>query len=173
MKPRTSLVAFCFVVIVCSLFAGSIYHYYDDQTNESIGLEPLPPAPNVPRLNPSKVKKKDPHSVCTGVNYGPYMADLERRIKRVWYPPKSLGPYGTMVEFKIKNNGLMSDLFVKNSSRYVAADRAALKAVQTAAPFRSLPKGAPEEVSVQFTFDYRSNSVNTGKQFEVVTYPKN
>jgi TonB family protein len=88
------------------------------------------------------------------VDFGPYMADLQRRIKRAWFPPKGNESKRVMVIFKIHKNGELSALRLDHSSGVAIADDAALKAVQNAAPFRQLPPGAPNDVDIQFTFDY-------------------
>ena len=96
---------------------------------------------------PSLAAEKD-------IDFGPYMADLQRRIKRAWFPPKGNESKRVMVVFKVHRNGTMSNLRLARSSGLAIADQAALKAVTNAAPFRPLPAGAPEDVDIQFTFDY-------------------
>lgn len=83
-----------------------------------------------------------------------YMAELQRAIKRHWYPPKCPTSKRVQVTFKVRRNGTMSNLKLLVSSGVAIADQAALKAVQLAAPFRHLPSGSPEDVDIQFTFDY-------------------
>lgn len=82
------------------------------------------------------------------------MADLQRRIKRAWFPPKGNESKRVMVVFKVHRGGEMSNLRLDHSSGLAIADQAALKAVENAAPFRPLPPGAPDDVDIQFTFDY-------------------
>ncbi|MCA9818646.1 MAG: TonB C-terminal domain-containing protein, partial [Cyanobacteria bacterium HKST-UBA01] len=96
---------------------------------------------------PSLAAEKD-------IDFGPYMADLQRRIKRAWFPPKGNESKRVMVVFKVHRNGTMSNLRLARSSGLAIADQAALKAVTNAAPFRPLPAGAPDDVDIQFTFDY-------------------
>jgi len=88
------------------------------------------------------------------VDFSEYMAALQRAIKRQWYPPKCPTSRRVQVTFKIHRNGSMSNLRLLASSGAAIADQAALKAVQLAAPFRHLPSGSPEDVDIQFTFDY-------------------
>ncbi|MFN8656721.1 MAG: TonB family protein [Candidatus Obscuribacterales bacterium] len=88
------------------------------------------------------------------VDFGPYMADLQRRIKRAWFPPKGNESKRVVVVFKIHKMGELSHLRIDHSSGVAVADQAALKAVENAAPFRPLPNGAPDDVDIQFTFDY-------------------
>ncbi len=88
------------------------------------------------------------------VDFGPYMADLQRRIKRAWFPPKGNESKRVVVVFQVHKNGEMSNLRLDHSSGFALADQAALQAVQNAAPFRPLPPGAQDSVDIQFTFDY-------------------
>lgn len=124
-------------------------------------------APSVPRPqgggggdgtegNPDKGAKPGRPSLSAqkDVDFGPYMADLQRRIKRAWFPPKGNESKRVVVVFKVHTNGTMSALRLVTSSGMAIADQAALKAVQNAAPFRPLPDGAPPDVDIQFTFDY-------------------
>jgi TonB family protein len=82
------------------------------------------------------------------------MADLQRRIKRQWFPPKGNESKRVKVVFKVHRDGQMSNLRMLVSSGLTIADQAALKAVENAAPFRNLPDGAPDDVDIEFTFDY-------------------
>jgi len=88
------------------------------------------------------------------VDFGPYMADLQRRIKRAWFPPKGYEGKRVVVSFKVHSNGEMSDLRLDHGSGVAIADQAALAAVQKAGCFRPLPKNAPAAVDIQYTFDY-------------------
>lgn len=115
------------------------------------------PGPNNnPNGKPSVAAQKD-------VDFGPYMADLQRRIKRAWFPPRGTESRRVMVQFKIHSGGELSDLRIEKSSGIALADQAALQAVQNAAPFRQLPDGAPSVVDIQFTFDY--NVFSGGRSF--------
>jgi TonB family protein len=95
-----------------------------------------------------------PSAVAGDVDFGPYMADLQRRIKKHWFPPKGMEAKRVVTRFKVHREGALSDLRLDKSSGVLMADQAGLKAVQDASPFRPLPTGAPEAVDVQFTFDY-------------------
>jgi len=88
------------------------------------------------------------------INWGPYMSDLQRRIKRCWYPPSNHETKRVKVIFSLTRNGELTNLRIIRSSGLNMADNAALKAVENAAPFRPLPAGAPSTVDIEFTFDY-------------------
>jgi TonB family protein len=88
------------------------------------------------------------------VDYGPYMADLIRRVKRAWTPPKGEEDKVVAVRFKIGRGGQLSELKIEQSSGSPAADQAATKAVEQAAPFRQLPAGSKAPVEARIKFDY-------------------
>jgi TonB family protein len=111
------------------------------------GIKGNPDANNNPGGRPSVAAQAD-------IDFGPYMADLQRRIKRAWFPPKGDESKRVVVVFKIHKGGDLSHLRLEHSSGLALADQAALKAVENAAPFRPLPAGASDDVDIQFTFDY-------------------
>jgi TonB family protein len=88
-------------------------------------------------------------------DYGAYMAELQRRIKRNWRPPTAQEDKRVVVQFNIGRDGRLLSLGLAKSSGYPEADAAALNAVRLSAPFRSLPPGHREnDLPIQFTFDY-------------------
>lgn len=90
----------------------------------------------------------------TGVDYGPYMADLQRRIKRAWIPARGFESKRVAVGFKVQRGGAISNLQLDQSSGVAIADEAALRAVENASPFKPLPAGGRDELDIQFVFDY-------------------
>ncbi len=89
-------------------------------------------------------------------DFGPYMRDLQRRIKLNWDPPKGNESKTVVLLFRIAKDGRLLSCKVHKSSGLQSADQAALKAVELTAPFRPLPgdfKG--QNIDIQFTFDYR------------------
>lgn len=88
-------------------------------------------------------------------DYGAYMAELQRRIKRNWRPPKAQEDKRVKVYFRIARDGRLISVKIATSSGYQEADAAALAAVRLAAPFRPLPPGHREaDLPIEFTFDY-------------------
>ncbi len=88
-------------------------------------------------------------------DFGPYMRELQRRIKMNWDPPKGNESKRVVLLFKIAKDGRLLSCRVSKSSGLPTADQAALKAVELTAPFRPLPadfKG--QSIDIQFTFDY-------------------
>ena len=88
-------------------------------------------------------------------DFGPYMRELQRRIKMNWDPPKGNESKRVVLLFKIAKDGRLLSCSVYKSSGLKSADDAALNAVKLTAPFRPLPaeyKGA--SIDIQFTFDY-------------------
>lgn len=88
-------------------------------------------------------------------DFGPYMRELQKRIKMNWDPPKGNESKRVVLLFKIAKDGRLLTCRVSKSSGLPSADQAALKAVELTAPFRPLPadfKG--QSIDIQFTFDY-------------------
>jgi TonB family protein len=103
------------------------------------------------------------------VDFGPYMANLQRSIKRNWFPPKGEESKQVVCMFKIYKAGRLSNLRIDKSSGNATADKAALKAIEDAsANFKALPDGASDNVDIQFTFDYNVFNRGSGLQHDPV-----
>lgn len=87
-------------------------------------------------------------------DYSTYMEDLQRRIKRCWFPPDGVESKRVVVVFKVARDGSLSHLRVYKSSGVQLMDAAAIKAIQNAAPVRPLPQGSPRNLDILFTLDY-------------------
>jgi tetratricopeptide (TPR) repeat protein len=116
------------------------------------------------------VTDKDVHlDTHPQVDWGPYMANLQRRIRRLYKLPPAeetrqlvLNTFGSdprfasrsshvpipRVTFKIHKDGIISDLKV-HPCGLPAADDALIKAVKDAAPFGPLPAGARDGEDIQ------------------------
>lgn len=88
-------------------------------------------------------------------DFGPYMRELQRRIKMNWDPPKGNESKRVVLLFKIARDGRLLSARVFKSSGVPSADKAALNAVELTAPFKPLPAGfRGASIDIQFTFDY-------------------
>lgn len=88
-------------------------------------------------------------------DFGPYMRELQRRIKMNWDPPKGNESKRVVLLFKIARDGRLLSVRVFKSSGIPNADKAALNAVELTAPFRPLPTNfRGPSIDIQFTFDY-------------------
>ncbi len=113
------------------------------------------PGPGNPNGAPGIDAIKEP-------DFGPYMKELQRRIKMNWDPPKGNESKRVILLFSIAKDGRLLNIKVHRSSGLQAADNAAINAVKLTAPFRPLPpefKG--NSVDIQFTFDYNVFGVNS------------
>jgi TonB family protein len=111
------------------------------------------PSPGNPNGSPGIDAVREP-------DWGPYMRELQRRIKRNWEPPRGDTSKRVVVMFKIARDGRLLARSIHTSSGVHEADEAALNAVELTAPFSPLP---PEyrgrDIDIQFTFDYNVFSV--------------
>lgn len=108
--------------------------------------------------------------VAEDVDFGPYMAEVTRRIKRNWQPLRSERSKKVVVEFYIARDGMLVNdrgepvelsvniadaVKVLRSSGDRNTDMMAIEAIRLSAPFKPLP---PQEkadlVPINFTFDY-------------------
>ncbi len=88
-------------------------------------------------------------------DFGPYMRELQRKIKLNWDPPKGNESKRVVLLFKIAKDGRLLSCRVYKSSGLQSADAAALKAVELTAPFKPLPADyRGQSIDIQFTFDY-------------------
>ena len=88
-------------------------------------------------------------------DFGPYMRELQRRIKMNWNPPKGNESKRVVLLFKIAKDGRLLSCSVFKSSGLPSADKAALDAVKLTAPFKPLPaEYKNSSIDIQFTFDY-------------------
>lgn len=92
--------------------------------------------------------------------WGPYMKNLEQRIKRNWTPPKGDSSKRVVINFTIGRDGRLLSAKVVKSSGVPLADRAAMSAIELTAPFAPLPpEFRGQSVPIEFTFDY--NVINS------------
>lgn len=95
------------------------------------------------------------------VDFGPYMRELQRRIKMNWDPPKGDENKRIVLLIKIAKDGRLLSCSVLKSSGIPNADKAAINAVHLASPYRSLPSGYKgTSIDIQFTFDYNVFGAN-------------
>jgi TonB family protein len=95
-------------------------------------------------------------------DFGPYIAELQRRIRRNWSPPVEDRSKRVVAYFVIGQDGRLLSLRIERSSGSVAADNAALAAVRASAPFRQLPENfRGSSIPVQFIFDYETTGHGT------------
>jgi TonB family protein len=101
-----------------------------------------------------------PADPSAALDWGPYMAGLQREIKKHWTPPKRTISKRTIVDFKVSRAGKISDARLYQSSGDPGEDAAALKAI-TETGLVPLPKDSPRDiVDVRFTFDYNVYSIS-------------
>lgn len=116
------------------------------------------PGPGNPGGRPGIDALKEP-------DFGPYMRELQRRIKRNWNPPRGNKSKRVVLVFKLGRDGRLLSLKVDAPSGNPESDHAALEAVKASAPFRPLPaEYRGNDVDIQFTFDYNVFGVG-GQQF--------
>jgi TonB family protein len=88
------------------------------------------------------------------VDFGPYMAELQRRVKRNWIPPDAGNSQRSVLRFSVSRAGEVCNLRLGKTSGNPDSDAAAMDAVHRSTPFRTLPAGYKgQNIDIQFTFD--------------------
>jgi TonB family protein len=102
-----------------------------------------------------------------GYEWGPYAAEMIRRIKRNWEIPK-LAHYGLkgrlVVRFFLMKDGRVEGLRLLVSSGIPPFDNASLQAIRNSSPFRPLPPDFPnprEGVTITFLYNIRPEDVDS------------
>lgn len=88
------------------------------------------------------------------IDFGPYMADLQKRIKNNWHPPKSNQSRRVKVHFEVHSDGVVSNIRIQQSSGVPEVDETLITAVKNASPFSPFPAGSPDDMNLEFTGDY-------------------
>jgi TonB family protein len=97
----------------------------------------------------------DPKYQINGVNWGPYLKDVSRRIRHHWSPSEERQDSGAVVTFTLAKDGTLLSEKLKKSSGSKAQDQAALSAVRYAAPFKPFPTNYPQnDFTLEHSFDY-------------------
>ena len=107
-------------------------------------------------INDNEVKSENKlNDVNREPDFGPYMRELQRRIRMNWNPPKVSESKRVVVIFKVAKDGRLLSCSVYKSSGLPSADQAALDAIKATAPFKPLPvEYKNPSMDIQFTFDY-------------------
>ncbi len=92
------------------------------------------------------------------LDFGTYMSKLQRDIKKNWHPPKLAESHGLTIGFIVMQDGTLLDQWLSKSSGNKQLDKVSMDAVRDSAPFASLPSGAPDAVTIGFSFDYNKNN---------------
>lgn len=88
-------------------------------------------------------------------DFAPYMANMQKTIKAKWEPPKGDHSKSVVLFYTLNRKGEVIKSNILETSGDVEMDKAAMDALQEAAPFGKLPKSFKgQSIDVQFTFDY-------------------
>lgn len=139
------------IFIVSFALIGSFHYIWSTREYHRITdyIEPAPPAPPAspepPRYDLTQIQEE--------FDLSPYMAKVQRQIKQNWFPPTCADSSQLVTAvFKIRADGRAGDFKIFSPSASKAARQAALKALEKADRFPRLPEGAPDPLTLQFTF---------------------
>ena len=87
-------------------------------------------------------------------DYGPFITELQRRIRKAWHPPGQGEGYHLKALFAIDKNGDFADIRIDNPHALDSVNKAAIEAIEYAAPFRIPNPNRKKPINIEFTFDY-------------------
>jgi len=102
---------------------------------------------------PHKTPHAKPAVAQERVDFGPYLDNIQAKIKKNWQPPERKNPTRTRLLFKVHRNGDISGIRIENSSGVAAVDKAAIDALTATSPADPLPAGSPSYVDISYVFD--------------------
>ncbi len=117
------------------------------------------------RASPAPEGTAPNNTILAGVDFGPFLADMNRRVRRNWSPPRGKENATVVVLFQVGacgyevSDGEVSNVHLGHTSGFVDADAAALHAIP--GRFR-LPPGPHWSLKCQFTFDKHTLADGSG-----------
>ncbi len=126
---------------------------YSQGASESTAKETIDAA--LKKLN---LKAWPKHWEQDKIDYSHYMNTVSSWLRGSWAPPRANKSSRVEVRFNIKKNGEVKGLKIIQSSGAQLTDKAAMDAVKLAEPFRIFEKGWPDEVTIEFNFDYNQHA---------------
>lgn len=119
-------------------------------SSRNFGGDPLAALPNSTRSN----QGTQGIDARQDVDLGPYLEQLQQRVRQQWMPGLVQSSWQTVVYFSVSRSGQVSNLRIARSSGDSATDEAALSAVKRATPFAPLPTEYTEDyINIRFTFN--------------------
>lgn len=109
-------------------------------------------------------KEDEQNAEMDSIDWAPYMEKVQKIIRDNWKPEKIKGikeDKRTVLRFQITREGKPRHVGISETSGSTELDQEAKLSVFKC-KFEPLPKGAPDAVDIEFTFDYNSNKKNKG-----------
>ncbi len=124
-------------------------------------------APKTEAVKSAKEILNGPFVSGRDVDYGPYMVQFQRQIKKHWKPVFLSEASRVTTSFTLLSDGQISGLKVVQTTGQKLANLAALHAVRSAAPFAPCPKGAPNQIEMSYTL---SSDADPSLQSAITVY---
>jgi outer membrane biosynthesis protein TonB len=115
---------------------------------------PPPPQPTNETAGQGNSQQEEVGGDGDDVDFGNYLTDIQKRIKKNWFPPRGAESLSLTLKFRILKDGSLGTIKLVKTTGITAADDAGKAAITSSAPFPPLPKDAGDFVDVKFTFDY-------------------
>lgn len=102
------------------------------------------------------LKQTNDANIRNGVDWNPYITELEKKIRKNWNPPKADISNNVETSFKLSKDGNLVKCEITKSSGKKSVDDAAIYAIKSAMPYKPFPENAKmDTVDIEFSFDYK------------------
>ncbi len=102
------------------------------------------------------LKQTNDANIRNGVDWNPYITELEKKIRKNWNPPKADISNNVETSFKLSKDGNLVKCEITKSSGKKSVDDAAIYAIKSAMPYKPFPENAGmDTVDIEFSFDYK------------------
>lgn len=91
------------------------------------------------------------------IDFRPYMAEIQNRLKKTWIPPIKNEDLKVDVEFNVAKNGEIKNIKIINPSKNKRNNDAIITALKKASPLPALPKAYDaENILIKYTFEIKA-----------------
>ncbi len=104
-------------------------------------------------------EKEFPRAGLAEDDFDVYVADVRRRVRRAWIPPKDETASAVIIVFTTHQDGHIDHPSIIQSSGSELVDSSAVKGILDASPFECLPLGSPKSIVIKLKLDPRVDLV--------------
>ncbi len=98
------------------------------------------------------LERGKPSATVTAPPSDDYLRNVERRLKRAWFPQRANEFKDLTISFVIHHDGQVSDTALTKAAGNSANRQAVMKALEDAAPFRPMADNNPEQIKCEAVF---------------------
>jgi len=112
--------------------------------------------------------KLDDDKADVNTGFQTYLQAFDQTVRHNWHPPMDMKSKKVVLFITLDKSGQLKQVTVKESSGFPDADKAAIQAVETAAPYATLPPTYKKDLlDVELTFGYQAQEYKATRFYNV------